>query len=140
MRIATALSELNAWRNRVAAAVDGVDLSAPGGTTACGTSSGWPRDDILQLLLALQPGHGEAVESWLVIGGDADDVAGENLSSELAGIRVVIAPFVLACGDAEHVRAWFEGARSVDLYPAERPSEHFSEFLDLIAQTTEAGQ
>lgn len=130
LAVAEAERGVEEWRERVAAAFKAIVPANQDAGSACANRSGWPRDRIVQLLLSLQPEQAGASYSWLLIAGDADALAGaEPLTDLVRSVHIVVAPYVLACGDPSNLADWFAGARAIDLYPAESPAERFPAFL-----------
>ena len=128
--VAAAQRSLGEWREHVAETVAAIRLTNLQSATGCASHSGWPREAITQLLLSLQPDHTGDSYSWLLVAGDADALSGgQPLTDLVRDIHVVVAPYVLACGNLANLTAWFGGARAIDLYPAESPALRFPAFL-----------
>lgn len=128
LRVAEANRDLDTWRRT---AIDAINALSSSSASAgpCSVSSGWPRDQIVQLLLSLQPEPGTDSYSWLIVAGDADALGdGEPLGAPVRPIHVVVAPYALTCG-GPHVEDWFREALAIDLYPAESPPSRFAAFL-----------
>lgn len=130
LEVALAIEALDAWRRDAVAAIASVSAAATTSASECATASGWPRDQVVQLLLSLQPQPGSDSYAWLIVGGDADALGdGEPLGSPVASVHVVAAPYSLSCGSPQNLEDWFQAALAIDLYPAESPPAFFTAFL-----------
>ena len=143
LAVAAAEDEVVRWRAQAAVAIASVESASTGASgDDCRSGSGWPRDQVVQLLLSLQPDPGQQASSILIVMGDSDRLGGSQpLQQFVQGVHVFVAPYVLACGDPANTRRWFQYAVSVDLYPAESPASNFPAFLlaRLDGQAQKAG-